>query len=124
MNNSGKRMEGDFRRGSKTSSSIMAGVLTDDQIRQFMETSFYLPIDVLKHPDWEVRPIFVITGEDFKKLGYHLTSHCLEDYRLLKAAQFVAVSTRVSRKDRRLIYHVAKIWYGSTDAVAKNGEVA
>lgn len=106
--------DSNFRRGSKNSSSIMEGEITPLQVQKFMETSFYLPVDVLKDRDWQVFPITVMTGERFKKFyGFATKStfHCMEDKELLFAAQFVAVSTR-RRAYQNNFFHVAKIWYG------------
>lgn len=107
------RLDNDFKRGAKTSSSIMTGgELTPVQVQMFMETSFYLPVDVLKRKDWHVLPIQVITGEQFQQAyGDVANVHCIEDYHLLKNAQFVAVSTRRQNFSREY-FHVAKIWYG------------
>lgn len=103
-----------FDRGSKGSSSIMTEEITPLQVQKFMETSFYLPVDVLKNRDWHVYPITVMTGEKFRKFhGFATKStfHCMEDKELLFAAQFVAVSSR-RRAYQNSFCHVAKIWYG------------
>lgn len=106
------RREIDFKRGAKTSSSLMA---TDspEQVQQFMETSFYLPVDVLKNRDWQVFSINVISGKRFSEKFYkdEPNLRCVEDYDLLCAAQFVAISTRRNLKTRTY-YYVVKLWYG------------
>lgn len=105
-----------FDRGSKDSSSIMAVETTPEQVEQFMKTSFYLPVDILKNRDWLVGRIMVITGEEFSKKwfmqdGKHDEIHCVEAKELLFAAQFVAVSQRYNFKNKNT-YYVCKIWYG------------
>lgn len=111
-------IDSDFRRGSKNASSIMEGEVTPLEVQRFMETSFYLPVDILKDRDWHVFPIRVITGEEFKTFADVVTLragdflHCVEDKELLFKAQFVALSTR-RRAFTRQVRHVAKIWYGA-----------
>ena len=107
--------DSDFKRGSKTSSSIMEGEVTPLEVQRFMETSFYLPVDILKSHDWHVFPITVVSGARFKELvdansrGYF---HFVEDKELLFKAQFVAISTRRKIYTRQP-FHVCKIWYGA-----------
>lgn len=107
-------IDNDFKRGSRGASSIMEGEVTPEQVERFMETSFYLPVDILKSKHWLVLPIKVMTGKEFEaRLGTadykHL--HCVEDVNLLTGASFVAVSIR--RHKSGLTTAVAKIWYGA-----------
>ena len=107
-------IDSDFKRGSKTSSSIMEDDITPEQVEQFMKTSFYLPVDILKHPDWKVGKIEVMSGAAFNwqwnNDGGEI--HCVEAPELLCAAQFVAVSQRYSKRLGKT-YYVCKIWYGA-----------
>lgn len=105
-------IDNSFRRGSKGSSAILDGELTSEQVEQFMRTSFYLPVDILQHPDWQVKPIHVMTGKEFYNLCYNQTAYCVEDQRLLCSANLVAVSVRRNKKTGER-HQVAKIWYGS-----------
>lgn len=108
-----KTKERDFNGQARGSSSIMVEDVTPQQVRQFMETSFYLPVDILKHPEWVVDKIKVISGEEF---SMHLQGfkwvHCFEDAELLAASQFVAISHRYNIKSKES-FTVAKIWYGA-----------
>lgn len=107
--------DNDFKRGSRNSSSLMSEELTPLQIQQFMETSFYLPIDVLQNRGWHVFGISVMTGEKFKQFMDYATSgsfHCVEDKELLFKANYVAVSARRKQFTQKH-YYVCKIWYGA-----------
>lgn len=117
MNTQGNDMsiDSDFKRGSKTSSSLIEGEVTPLEVQRFMETSFYLPVDILKNSDWYVSPITVVSGARFKELvdaNNHSYFHFVEDKELLFKAQFVAISTRRKNYTRRT-FHVCKIWYGA-----------
>ncbi len=97
---------------NRGSSSIMAEDVTPAQVQQFMRTSFYLPVDILKHPEWVVNKIVVISGTDFCTYVQECDNlHCLEDANLLGASQHVAVSHRFNVKTGEECT-VAKIWYG------------
>jgi len=105
-------IDSDFRRGSKTSSSIMEEE-TVQTVNQFMRSSFYLPVNILKHQEWQVYPIEVMTGEQFKHAyGDAANLHCLEEFELQVTARFVAVSSRRHLLTRER-FHVSKIWYGA-----------
>lgn len=104
--------DNDFKRGSKGSSAIMTADVTPEQVAQFMRTSFYLPVDILKSKDWRVYPITVHSGSRFGQLYSRDEVHCLEDYYLLRTANFVAVSSRWNPETNEQCY-VAKIWYGA-----------
>lgn len=99
----------------RTSSSLMAEDVTQEQVDQFMKTSFYLPVDILKNTDWQVGPIEVISGAAFDwQWENDLTGeiHCVESLELLRKAQFVAVSQRYHKATGRTFY-VCKLWYGA-----------
>lgn len=105
-------IDNNFRRGSKGSSSFMTGLLTPVQILQFMKSSFYLPVDVLKAPNWKVSPIEVLPGAKFaNQFSGTKNLHCAEEWELLVDAKFVAISQRYNRVTKTY-YYVAKIWYG------------
>lgn len=99
---------------NRDSSSIMEAVHSPAQVDEFMKTSFYLPVDILKDERWQVMRMEVITGEEFR-LSHVLYNpgnlHCTESITLLDQARFVGVSNRWNKAERRM-YGVAKIWYG------------
>lgn len=110
-----RRKEFDPKRGSKTSSSLMA-TENPGQVLQFMKTSFYLPVDILKNGNWHVMPIKVITGDEFKRqwfrdIGADREIHCVESPDLLFASNYVAVSQRYCHPTGKT-YYVCKLWYG------------
>lgn len=97
---------------SRGSSSIMAEDVTPAQVAQFMQTSFYLPVDILKHPEWVVDKIQVISGEHFNQYLRNIPNlHCLESEELLAGSNHVAISHRFNVKTGDS-FIVAKIWYG------------
>lgn len=103
-----------FAAKPRDSSTVLTGKITPAQVRQFMETSFYLPVDVLKDKKWYVAPIDVMTGDEFRLLYNGLIAyniHCMEDWELLVSAKHVAVSER-RNKQNGARYYVCKIWYG------------
>lgn len=101
----------------RSSADIMAVEVDAYDVHAFMETSFFLPRDVLEHKDWEVSSIQRISGDSFynryTEAGDLVVNvHCLENYQLLGRAKWVAISERRHKKFGTL-YTVAKIWYGS-----------
>ena len=100
---------------SKNSTTLMAAEFSPDQVDEFMKTSFYLPVDVLKDDRWQVLRAAVITGKEFQLARtLHMngtTLHCLESVTLLDQARYVGVQERWNKKEQRM-YMVAKIWYG------------
>ena len=111
-----KVRELDVRKGSKTSSSLMAEDMNPDQLEQFMRTSFYLPIDVLKNENWFVRPVAVVKGSYFRSMKDYWGEklHCQESCELLASANWVGLSERYNKKTRQQ-WIVAKIWYGAVN---------
>jgi hypothetical protein len=88
---------------------------------EFIATSFYLPVEVLKNPRYEVHPVIVIPGSEFCALYEKLldeipTNHKLfvtlepGSLALLSAAKFVGFSARFDRElnAKHLLF---KLWY-------------
>jgi hypothetical protein len=93
---------------TKHSSDIYSRI----DVAEMMLRSFYLPVDILKHPDYHVEPIQVITGKCFEAFyDSNEFVHCLESYDICASAKFVAISSRKSKMTNKWV-HVAKVWYG------------
>lgn len=93
---------------SKHSSDIYDRI----DVAEMILRSFYLPVDILKHPDYVVNPIQIITGKCFE-FFYDSNEyvHCLEGYYICASAKHVAISSRKSKLTGKWV-HVAKVWYG------------
>lgn len=82
---------------------------------KLMESSFFLPLDILAVESYKVSPIFVLNGHDFAKLYDQLVDessiHCDCDYFLLAYAKSVGVSLRINKKTGQR-HTVLKLWYG------------
>lgn len=103
-------MTTDIKGSSKTKHS--SDIYDRIDVAEMMLHSFYLPPDILKHPDYVVKPIEVITGKCFA-IFYDANEyvHCLEGYGICANAKHVAISSRKSKMTGNWV-HVAKVWYG------------
>lgn len=79
----------------------------------YVRNSFYLPIQVLKNPDFRIDSIVVISGKQFIEVGYDKTAK-LEgaSIRMLSAAKAVGISHRKFILTDEYVV-IVKLWYGS-----------
>lgn len=84
----------------------------------FLQNSFYLPKQVLRNSKYEVKPIRVITGQQYAELVTLTTQSSRfvviinegANHRMLQKAVAVGVSERVADG---WTYLICKIWYGN-----------
>lgn len=103
-------MTTDIKNSSKSKHS--SDIYDRIDVAEMMLRSFYLPPDILRHQDYVVRPIQVVTGKDFEEFwDSNEYVHCLEGCDVCAMAKHVAISSRQSKTTGKWV-HVAKVWYG------------
>ena len=111
--------DGSEYRAGKTTSTIMAKVYPSI-VEDFIRNSFFVPIDAMRSSNWEVKPIRVITGQQFDVLRHAVHKQHNADVKLvlegasphmLVNAKHVGVSERNNSANCETIL-VCKLWYG------------
>lgn len=104
-------MTTDIKNSSKSKHS--SDIYDRIDVAEMMLRSFYLPPDILRHQDYVVKPICVISGGRCFELFWYNNEyvHCLEGYEVCAMAKHVAISSRQSKTTGKWV-HVAKVWYG------------
>lgn len=98
---------------NKSAGNKMPSLFVRDVSYLLFHTSFYLPTDVLKKPEFVVERVAVISNEEFKNLrntGATITYD--GNYELVKEAKFVGVSKR-HWYGTNTDFYVVKVWYGN-----------
>ncbi len=110
--------------GSKGVDTILSWQYNDWQL-DFINSSFYLPLEVLRDTRFIVSPIRVITGDQYETLASlaHsgdnskvLLSNDGASRRMLSNAHSVGVSERLILQTQEIVL-VCKLWYGCEPVV-------
>lgn len=108
--------------GNKMLHDVLAIPAGESQIATelLIQSSFFLPQEILSNKDYKISPIYCLTAADFTRVFLHATMqeelgnlkmHCDCAWALLAYARYIGVSARKNLATGKIVL-VIKIWYG------------
>jgi hypothetical protein len=89
----------------------LASVTEQQLLTRLIAKSFFLPADVLKHQEYSISDILILSRTAMLEMTGKLPIHVDGDEALFSHSRFVGVSIRVNKTSKEA-FIVSKTWYG------------